>query len=429
MSNMKDSNIAWIGLIPINWNMCRFKDHYKSVKEIAGKNSVKYDRLALTLNGVIKRNKDDSDGLQPKAFDTYQVLKQNDFVFKMIDLQNISTSRVGLSPYTGLVSPAYLRFSPIYEKWNTKYDYYFLISMYYNCVFNNLGGNGVRSALNSKDMASFVIPNPNEEIKLKIVDHLDKKSSQIDRLISNQEKQIENLKAYKQSLISETVTKGLNPNVKMKDSGIEWIGEIFQTHQVMKLKYLLSSPMQYGANESGSINNDNAVRYIRITDITNDGKLKDADKLYLPINIAKPYLLRDKNILFARSGGTVGKSFLYKSEYGLCAFAGYLIKAECDETKLLPEYLMYYTQSSLYEYWKNMIFIQATIQNIGANKYSNMEIPLPNIKQQKEIVEFLDIKCNQIDKLIEIKQLKIEKLNEYKKTLIYECVTGKKEIN
>lgn len=132
--------------------------------------------------------------------------------------------------------------------------------------------------------------------------------------------------------------------------------------------------------------------------------------------------------MFARSGGTVGKTFIYKAEYGRSAFAGYLIKASCDTEKLLPEYLFYYTQSSLYDIWKNMIFIQATIQNIGANKYSNMETVVMDTEEQKKIVEHLDIQCSKIDKLIDIKQSKIAKLNEYKKSLIYEYVTGKKEV-
>ena len=259
---------------------------------------------------------------------------------------------------------------------------------------------------------------------------MDKKCAQINSLIANNEAQIEKLKQYKQSLITEVVTKGLDPTVPMKDSGVEWIGKIAENFSLYRLKFLLNSPMQYGANESGDKIVEDAVRYIRITDITADGNLKnDENNQYLSLNIAQSYVLKDKDILFARSGGTVGKTFLYKEVYGKSAFAGYLIKAECNQDKLLPEYLMYYTQCSLYEIWKNMIFIQATIQNIGANKYSNMEIPIPELGVQADIISYLNIKCAQIDRLIAIKQAKIEKLNQYKKSLIYEYVTGKREAN
>lgn len=429
MRKMKDSGIPWIGQIPADWDLIRFKDKYTSKKEIAGIRSSEYQRLALTLNGVIRRPKDDSEGLQPKDFDTYQILRENEFIFKMIDLQNVSTSRVGLSPYTGLVSPAYIKFVPRCNNQFPRFIYYFLMSMYYNCVFNKLGGDGVRSALNASDMGVLSIPYPSLQEQKAIVKRIEDQVTKIEALIANQQEQIEKLKQYKQSLITEVVTKGLDPNAPMKDSGVEWIGRITENHRICRLKFLLSVPMMYGANESGSSNPNYMIRYIRITDITSDGKLKnDENNLYLSYDVAKDFMLKDKDILFARSGGTVGKSFIYYYEYGESAFAGYLIKAECDQNLLLPEYLHYYTQSSLYEQWKNMIFIQSTIQNIGANKYSNMEIVLPSVEEQQPIVDCIKSITSMIDRIIDIKIMRIEKLNDYKKSLIYEYVTGKKEV-
>lgn len=204
-AKMKDSGIEWIGEIPEYWSLVRFKDFFYNKKEIVGENSVSFDRLALTLDGVIKRNKDDSDGLQPKEFDGYQILRDNDFVFKMIDLQNISTSRVGLSPFTGIVSPAYIRFVNK-KKCNNKYFYYFLMSLYYNEVYNNLGGNGVRSSLSASDMGNFICPYPNKIEQENIVRILDNKIIQIDNLIKQKNNKIEKLQDYKKSLIYEYVT-------------------------------------------------------------------------------------------------------------------------------------------------------------------------------------------------------------------------------
>ena len=126
---MKYSGVEWIGEIPDKWNLVRLKDICINKKEVAGEKSSEYERLALTLNGVIKRPKDDQEGLQPKEFDTYQILEENDFVFKMIDLQNISTSRVGLSPYTGLVSPAYIRFASKKKGQFNEFIHYYLLSL------------------------------------------------------------------------------------------------------------------------------------------------------------------------------------------------------------------------------------------------------------------------------------------------------------
>ena len=160
---------------------------------------------------------------------------------------------------------------------------------------------------------------------------------------------------------------------KMKDSGVEWIGEIPEEWEICKLKHLLQIPMQYGANETGIEYDEKLPRYIRITDITNDNQLKNTGKLSLSLEQAKGYYLRQGDILFARSGATVGKTFIYEEKYGKCAFAGYLIRASLKEN-VVSKFIYYFTLSSGYEMWKNMIFVQATIQNIGAEKYSNLEI-------------------------------------------------------
>ena len=207
-----------------------------------------------------------------------------------------------------------------------------------------------------------------------------------------------------------------------KDSGVKWIGEIPRHWECRKLKTLLLSPLQYGANASGVPYSEHLPRYIRITDITLEGKLKHSDKLSLSNEDAAKYILKDKDILFARSGASVGKTFLYKKEYGLSAFAGYLIKAELGK-ELIPELLFYFTQSDIYESWKNGIFIQSTIQNIGADKYSQLQIALPPLPEQEAIVTYLDSKVAKIDEYISIAEKKIAALEELKQTIIAEAVT------
>ena len=269
---------------------------------------------------------------------------------------------------------------------------------------------------------------PNIKEQEAIAEYLDRKCGEIDEVVDKQKAVIEKLKEYKQSIITEAVTKGLDKSVPLKDSGREWIGKIPEHWEIKKLKQLVSRPLQYGANESGDIYNEKFPRYIRITDIRiEDNSLKDGDKLSLEPNKAKNYILKDNDILFARSGATVGKTFLYKSEYGLSAFAGYLIRASIREN-INAKFIYYYTLSSSYDEWKNRIFVQATIQNIGANKYNNIEIAIPRNKEQNIIITYLDKKCSEIDKTISEKEKLIEKLEEYKKSLIYECVTGKRKV-
>ena len=210
---------------------------------------------------------------------------------------------------------------------------------------------------------------------------------------------------------------------KMKASGIEWIGEIPTDFSLYKLKYLLSSPLCYGANESGTLYSDILPRYIRITDISPNGTLKNSGMLSLDESSAQNYMLHEGDILFARSGATVGKSFIYHNYYGRAAYAGYLIKASFNRL-VLPEFVYYYTCSSAYEIWKNSIFIQSTIQNIGADRYSNLPISVPNsIDKQLRIVRYLNNFCSKFDAIIYNLQTSIEDYKKLKQAVITQAVT------
>lgn len=206
-----------------------------------------------------------------------------------------------------------------------------------------------------------------------------------------------------------------------KDSGLEWLGMVPEHWGIVPLKYLLSEPLQYGANESVDNCNPSEPRYIRITDITEDGKLRKSTYRTLPYQKAEGYMLKKGDILFARSGATVGKTFIFEEDYDAC-FAGYLIKASCNE-KLLPMFLYYFTSSNSYENWKNSTFNQATIQNIGADKYCTLPIPTPSSEEQEGIINFLSHNVAQIDALISEKEKMVEDLKAYRSSLITETVT------
>ncbi|MBU5456744.1 restriction endonuclease subunit S [Oscillibacter sp. MSJ-31] len=421
MREMKYSGVEWIEDIPAPWNMIRFKDKYKPTKEIAGESSTEYERLALTLGGVIKRPKDDSEGLQPKAFDGYQILRENDFIFKMIDLQNISTSRVGLSPYTGLVSPAYIRFQAKNKNQFNKYIYYYLLSMYYNCVFNSLGGNGVRSALNAFDIGTLMIPFPPEHEQMLIVEAIEHQTEKVDSLIANQEAQIKKLKAYKQSLITEVVTKGLDPTAPMKDSGVEWIGEIPAHWSIMPSKFLFANSderrrdndVQLTASQKyGMISQEEYMR-------RENARIVLADKGLENWKHIEPFDF----VISLRSfqGG------LEMSEVTGCATWHYIVLRARKE--LHPYYYKWLFKSTMY-----ITALQRTCNYIRDGqdlRYSNfvkVSLCVPTLGEQVQIANYLDAKCAKIERLIAIKQAKIEKLEQYKKSLIYEYVTGKKEV-
>jgi len=210
---------------------------------------------------------------------------------------------------------------------------------------------------------------------------------------------------------------------KYKNSKTLFIGKIPISWDITKLKWLLKDSLKYGANEAADQENKKDPRYIRITDFGKDGNLKNNTFKSLPNKLAQEYLLENGDILFARSGATVGKTFQFKNYTGKACYAGYLIKASPNPNKLNTDFLYFYTKSGCYESWKNSIFIQATIQNIGADKYSTLPIPLPPLKEQTQIANFLDEKTAEIDEAIALKNQLIALLQEEKSALINEAVT------
>ena len=309
---------------------------------------------------------------------------------------------------------------------NLHYAFYVIKSAQSYLVRKAVGGG--QPNISQETIKQLWLPLPPLSTQDIIVRNLDATCSKIDDLLTSVHTSIEEYKKLKQAVITQAVTKGVRGEREMKDSGVEWIGEIASDYFIYKLKYLLREPLKYGANESGIPYSPALPRYIRITDITLDGKLKSSGKLSLTEESAKDYLLEHGDILLARSGATVGKSFIYYRCYGHAAYAGYLIKASFHE-HILPKFVYYFTCSSLYEIWKNSIFIQSTIQNIGADRYANLPLPVPNsLQEQQEIADYLDVKCAEIDGLIAKKEQLVKELESYRKSLIYEVVTGKREV-
>lgn len=421
----KDSGIAWIGEIPEHWEIGYVGKYFN---EVNNRNTLQKETNTLQFKmGEIVCKSDGNSKYNPESIESYNIVCPNTIMINGLNLSfDFISQRVALVKERGAITSAYLAMKPK-DGCSPLFLTYLFKSYDYKKVFHSLG-KGLRATLNYNIIRNELIIIPPFLEQQSIATYLDQKCSEIDELITLQEEMITKLQSYKQSVITEAVTKGLNKNVPLKDSGIEWIGEIPEHWTFTIFKKFLSEPMQYGANEPAEECNYNDPRYIRITDIKDDGTLRGDTFKSLPLEKAKEYMLNKGDLLFARSGATVGKTFLYKEDYAAC-FAGYLIKARCNKNKLLPNFVFYYTLSNVYQNWKNSIFIQSTIQNIGADKYSVMPIIVPSLPEQQSIADYLDQKCSEIDALISIKQQKIEKLKDYKKSLIFECVTGKRKVS
>lgn len=416
MREMKDSGISWVGEIPKEWSVNRAKYCFVNTKEIAGCRSDRYERLALTMNGVIKRSKDDSNGLQPEKFETYQILRPDELVFKLIDLQNVSTSRVGLSPYLGLVSPAYIilksnkRVLPAYA------EKYFLM-LWKNQIFNALGDAGVRSNLNSKDLLELSIPFPTLVEQQRIAEFLDKECGKIDGLKADIQAQIDTLEQYKRSVITEAVTHGLNPSAPMKDSGIPWVGQ-FPTHWTKKKgKYILrymSKPVKQ---------DDGVITCFRDGEVTLRSNRREDG-----------FTMADKEIGY--QGVDVGDLVVH----GMDGFAGAIGISDSRgkaspvlnvlNTKQNKKYIMYYLRSMAYGevFTALSTGIRVRSCDLRWNKLAELLYPLPPIDEQNNIVNYIDEQIARTNEIIADKKSQIETLDGYKKSLIYEYVTGKKEV-
>ena len=432
---MKNSGVEWIGEIPEDWEVKPVKRYFSHVKRIVGDDVDKYERLSLTMQGVLKRSKDDAEGLQPEKFNGYQILKQNELVFKLIDLENVNTSRVGISPFNGLVSPAYIILSNN-KKDNTFYYYWFL-NMYYQEIFNKLGDGGVRSALNASDVLSLPMVYLNNETQQRIATYLDKKCSKIEETIQNQQQVIEKLKAYKQSLITEAVTgkvkiengKVCGEYESYKDSGVEWIGKIPSGWISTRVGHLYKSMLGKMVCPNQLTEEHSLQKYLCAMNVHFDGvDLSEIKEMWFTPNEMNQYQVRNGDLLVVEGGAGAGGASI---GYGLSENDKIFIQNSIHlvkpvKTNYLPKYLYYWIYSLVKQNYIDYTCNKATIPHFTKEKLEGMPIAISDKITQQEIIVYLDKKCTAIDTAIEQKQKLIVKLTEYKKSLIYECVTGKK---
>ncbi len=282
--------------------------------------------------------------------------------------------------------------------------------------------------LNATMVGQLVVIVPPLPEQTAIAEFLDRETAKLDGLVAEQRQLMELLKEKRQAVISHAVTKGLNPHAPMKPSGIEWLGDVPVGWEVRRLKSIVDEPLKYGANESAELDDRTLPRFVRITDIDDAGALRDETFKSLPVEVAEPFLLREGDVLLARSGATVGKSFIYSNQWGPACFAGYLIRARLRHTTYLAKWLYLFCQTS--GYWGYVVGsqIQATIQNVSAEKYANLYLALPLIAEQTAIIEFLDAELAKFDTLTAEAQRAIDLLQERRTALISAAVTGQIDV-
>lgn len=411
---MKDSGIEWIGQIPENWNISKLKNFNKI---IMGQSPSSEDYNLDNIGFPFLQGNADFTNLYPKervyTKSATKFSKPLDILFSVrapVGEKNIANKRYAIGRGLCAICPM----SHI-----MKYVWYFL-----DVVKKELDSISSGSTFDSVSVAEiknacYVFPEITEQQK--IADYLDKRCEKIDTAIDNQKQIIEKLKEYKQSSITETVTKGLNPNVKLKDSGIEWIGSIPEHWEIKKLKYLFKIKKNIAGKEGFDILSVTQSG-IKIKDIsTNEGQIAQDYSKYQIVNI-DDFIMNHMDLL---------TGYVDCSHFNGVTSPDYRVFCQIEPTTNSNLYYNYIFQQC----YKNKIFygLGQGVSGLGrwrlpSDMFLNFTLPQPPLSEQKEIAEYLDTKCNQIDEAIKQKEETISKLEEYKKSLIFECVTGKKEV-
>lgn len=421
---MKDSGIAWIGQIPKDWEVIRQKNIFSLGKELVGDEWNSTQLLSLTTQGIKCVSVGSTSGKVPDSYSTYQKVQPNNLVMCLFDL-DCSAVFSGLSKVNGMISPAYKVLS-ISENDHPDFYRYWFDYIFDGRKFMFLSKN-IRYSLTYDEFASLGIVQPSLQEQQLIANFLDEKCGEIDELVALQEKMIEELKAYKQSVITETVTKGLDPNVKMKDSGVEWIGEIpehWGSPSVSQIAYVSSGTTPNRNNSSYWFNGN--INWIKTGELQNCNLYDSEEKItQVALDETSLKICPIDTILMAMygQGKTRGMTALLKTPSTTnqaCASISVYNK------KVLTPFL-----------WKSLMGAYDAIRekaqgtgqpNLNLELISKFRIALPPFAEQKEIVSYLDEITPKIDSLISIKQKKIDELKDYKKSLIYEYVTGKKQV-
>lgn len=428
MQAMQDSNIPWLGSVPSHWNRGKLKQY---IFEISEKNSpVKTtDILSLTNKlGVVPYEEKGNQGNTAKEkYDEYKLAYPDTIVANSM---NILIGSVGYCAYFGCVSPVYYVFKNL-KNGNLKYiNYIFQTTEFQKCLrqFSN-GILEIRQRVSAKTILNqdFFFPTLDEQNM--IVEYLDTKCTQIDTIIAKEQSAIEKLQEYKKSIITETIIKGLNDSVGRQNQGAVWFHGVPSSWTFSELRHVTRDifDIDHWMPES----RDEGIPYLMTGDL-------ESRTSYIDFSKTKKISIEDFNrlarnkypchhdIIMARYASIGNCTYVDTSNQFLVSYSCLTIRSNIDE--ILPMFMYYYFKSYAFEE-ECKVYIKSNTQgNIGKDNLRRIKLVYPNIGEQALIVKYLDTKCANIDAVILKKHSLIDKLTEYKKSLIYEVVTGKKEV-
>ncbi len=420
--NMKNSGIKWIGLIPNHWEIRKVKYCFNISKEQAcDKNPIV---LSLARSGIKVRDISTNEGQLAASYDNYNVVLPGDLLLNPMDLY--SGANCNVSEVKGVISPAYVNLRAAI-KLNPKYfDYCFKTQYWSMAMFAH--GKGVsfdnRWTMNSDAVLNYCLPFPSLHIQNSIVDFLNSKTKQIDNLIQIENEEISVLKKYKLSIIREAVTKGINDKKCLRFSGVDWLGDIPYSWSVLQTKNLFT--VVAGATpDSGEMSNwDGDIKWITPADFKTEDIFVGGGRRNISetgLKSCSTTIIPKGNIIFSKRA-PIGLVAINSDD--LCTNQGCL---SCIAKTNLSIKYFYYQMSVLTEAFE-LFGSGTTFKEISAQKFESFKLAVPSLQEQQMIADYLDKKCSEISFLVKAKEDKIAVLETFKKSLIYEYVTGKKEV-
>lgn len=405
----KDSGIEWIGLIPEDWNTERLKSLFSERNERDSKG-----KTLLSVSqyyGIRPKSETDmADSHIAESYDDYKEVYKGDFVMNIMLAWNGSYA---VSDYDGMVSPAYCVFK-FTKNCCKKYFHYLLRTDGYPSAFKTMSRGVIDSRLRlyPEQFYTFPVIIPSVEEQQRIADYLDKKCAEIDGLIELQEQMIARLTDYRQSIITEAVTKGINPNAQLVPSDIDWVGNYPSHWNIIKIGFIFDNLDYLREPISAELRERNNPQYDYY------GASGVIDKI-------DHYNVDDKVLLIGEDGANLvmrNLPLIYKAEGKFWVNNhAHILRPKKDNY----DYLAHALEAANY---RNYITGSAQ-PKLSQENLQAVKLPIPPLSEQQAIATYLNKKCSEIDDLIAMKRQKIETLKEYKKSLIFECVTGKKEIN
>ena len=411
---MKDSGLAWVGDIPSHWNLVPNKYLMQKKRNLCEKWNGE-NVLSLTMNGVVVRDLENPSGKMPATFDGYQYLRKGNLLMCLFDI-DVTPRCVGRVRDDGVTSPAYSVFE-LEKGADLNYFYYYYLMLDYTKVLLSFAKN-LRHSLTEEQLGMIKVPVPPTGEQIQIAEWLDEKCGEVDQLINEAKETIIKYKKWKVSVIYEAVTKGLNPDVTMKDSGVLHIGNTPSHWDLIPNKYIMKKKKNICEKWAGEDVMSLTMNGVVVRDLENpSGKMPSTFDGYQYINEGELLMCLFDIDVTPRCVGRVKQNGVTSP-----AYSSFVLTEKADLDYYYYYYLMLDNTKELLTYAKNLRH-SLTEEQLGL-----LKVPVPPKTEQVEIARFLDRKIGDIDAIIKEKEALIEKLEEYKKSLVFEAVTGKREV-